>query len=210
MTRKETTKVLMTIQAAYPNYKPQDKTVTINTWLMMLADYPYEQVLNAVKAYVATDSTGFAPCIGQVISKMQMITEPQELNEMEAWALVSKALRNGYYGAQEEFNRLPASVQKAVGSPENLRNWAQTDSGSVENVIQSNFMRSYRTIVARQAEVAKMPQDIKQLVDNVNKSIDKRIGRVEEKSLPDRPDYSECVPMPDRVKDRLRDIMVRC
>lgn len=209
MTREETIKALMTIQAAYPNYKPPDKTVTVNTWHMMLEEYTYEQVISAIKAYISTDNTGFAPCIGQIIDKIQVITTPQELNEMEAWALVSKALRNGYYGAQEEFDKLPPNVQKAVGSPDNLRNWSQTDSGSVENVIQSNFMRSYRTIVARQAEVAKMPQDIKQLVDKVNESIP-RINSSQSAALPDKPDYSECVPMPDRLRDKLNDIMSRC
>ena len=37
MTREETIKALMTIQAAYPNYKPPDKTVTVNTWHMISA-----------------------------------------------------------------------------------------------------------------------------------------------------------------------------
>ena len=44
MTRDEVINILMVIQAAYPNYKPQDKTVAVNTWYMMLKDYEKEVV----------------------------------------------------------------------------------------------------------------------------------------------------------------------
>ena len=63
----------MMVQAAFPNYKPPDKTVAVNTWFLMLSDYPYQQVQMALKAYIATDTSGFAPSIGQIIDKMQMI-----------------------------------------------------------------------------------------------------------------------------------------
>lgn len=54
---------------------------------------------------------------------------------------------------------MPPIVQKAVGSPSQLRNWSQTDSDSVENVIQSNFMRTYRQELAKDREMRKIPQD---------------------------------------------------
>lgn len=168
MTREKTQEILMSIQAAYPNYKPQDKTVTVNTWTTMLQDYTYEQVMTALKAYISTDTSGFAPSIGQLIDKMHMLNAPQELNEMEAWALVSKALRNGSYGAEQEFEKLPPLVQKAVGAPSQLRNWALTDMESVENVIQSNFMRTYRAVLKREQETSKLPSEVKQIMTSSN------------------------------------------
>ena len=83
MTRDETIELLMMVQAAFPNYKPQDKTVAVNTWFLMLADYPYQQVQMALKAYIATDTSGFAPSIGQIIDKMQMIKSHAEQDEKE-------------------------------------------------------------------------------------------------------------------------------
>ena len=155
MTRDETIELLMMVQAAFPNYKPQDKTVAVKTWFLMLADYPYQQVQMALKAYIATDTSGFAPSIGQIIDKMQMINSHAEQNEMEAWSLVSKALRNGNYKSKEEFEKLPDLVKEAVGSPENIHNWAQSDIKSIESVIQSNFIKSYRLVVNRQKEIQK-------------------------------------------------------
>ena len=42
MLREETAKLLMMIQGAYPNYKPDNKTVTINTWNLALSDISFD------------------------------------------------------------------------------------------------------------------------------------------------------------------------
>ena len=207
MTRDETIELLMMVQAAFPNYKPPDKTVAVNTWFLMLADYPYQQVQMALKAYIATDTSGFAPSIGQIIDKMQMINSHAEQNEMEAWSLVSKALRNGNYKSREEFEKLPDLVKEAVGSPENLHNWAQADIKSVESVIQSNFIKSYRLVVNRQKEMQKLPKDIKAMISG-NKDCDgKRIEESQNAMLETKEEPAEerkCIPMPDRLKEKLK------
>lgn len=87
---------------------------------------------------------------------------------MTAWGLVSKALRNGTYGAVEEFNKLPPLVRQAVGMPDNLKNWATSDYQTIETVIQSNFLRTYETVVKRANEINRMPDDIKSLIEKAN------------------------------------------
>lgn len=162
MTRDDTKKLLMRISSVYPNWKPQaDLSFVIETWCEYLVDYTYEQVLTALKVYISTDTSGFAPSIGQLVDKIHSVSRPCELNEMEAWSLVSNALRNSTYNSEKEFLRLPALVQKAVGTPSNLRNWAQTDIESIENVVQSNFMRTYRTVVSREKENRKLPESVR-------------------------------------------------
>ena len=207
MTRDETIELLMMVQAAFPNYKPPDKTVAVNTWFLMLADYPYQQVQMALKAYIATDTSGFAPSIGQIIDKIQMITNPAEQNEMEAWSLVSQALRNGNYKSKEEFDKLPDLVKEAVGSPENIHNWAQSDIKSIESVIQSNFIKSYRLVVSRQKEIQKLPKEIKAIISG-NKNCDgNRIEESQNAMLETKEEPAEerkCIPMPDRIKEKLK------
>lgn len=184
MTEKEVRKLLAMTEAVYPNYNPPSREAAVNAWLMCLSEYDNNVVTAAFKAYMTTDTSGFAPSIGQLLDKLHLIQDPQELNEMEAWSLVSKALRNGYYGAVEEFNNLPPLVQKAVGSPDNLRNWSQTDTNSIENVVQSNFMRSYRLVVNRENEIKKMPADVRTLIENVNKtSYSAQIGTKNRKTI---------------------------
>lgn len=168
MTREQVGKLLMTIQAYYPNYNPPDKEITLNAWHIMLAEYPEELVLQALRACITTNTSGFAPDVGQIMSKIQTISQPQELDGMAAWGLVSKALRNGTYGAAEEFNKLPPLVRQAVGMPDNLKNWATSDYQTIETVIQSNFLRTYETVVKRANEINRMPDDIKSLIEKMN------------------------------------------
>lgn len=211
MTKNEVVKLLMTIQTFYPNYQVENKEFTINAWYSIIGDCDYKPMEKALRAYITTDTSGFAPSIGQLINKLHEVQSPQELNEMEAWLLVSKALRNGTYGAIEEFNKLPPLVQKAVGSPDNLRNWAQTDSESIENVVQSNFMRTYRTVVNRAKEYRKMPKDIQALIESTNRSsYSAQIGSKNQQtiklSLEDNKNQNKPikgVPMPKEIKERI-------
>lgn len=152
----------------YPNYKPNNLSETVDVWNMMLEEYSYSQISMALKTYVHSDTSGFAPSIGQLIGKIQTISQPQELDGMAAWGLVSKALRNGTYGAVEEFNKLPPLVKQAVGMPDNLKNWATSDYQTIETVIQSNFLRTYETVVKRANEINRMPDNIKSLIEKTN------------------------------------------
>lgn len=167
MTREETVKIIRIMVDSYPNYKPNNISDTVDVWQMMLSDYDYNLVAMALKAYILSDTSGFAPSIGQLVAKIQTLTKPQELSEMEAWSLVRKAIGNGNYGSVEEFEKLPPTVQKAVGSADMIKRWAMSDSNEVSTVIQSNFLRSYRTAVKRDEEYAKMPEDVKKLISSI-------------------------------------------
>lgn len=207
MTRDETKKILMVMQASFPNYHPVDPAATLNTWELMLQEYTYEQISMALKAYILADTTGFAPSIGQLVEKVSVICAPNELNELEAWALVSKALRNGYYGAEQEFEKLPSLVQKAVGQPSQLRQWSQTDSESVENVIQSNFIRTYRAVLKREHDVFKMPSEIRNKISSNNPQRIAIEGN-DEFLIKQQDIYKDCVPMPERLKERMKNLFV--
>ena len=195
------------------DFKPSDLSETVDIWNMMLDEYTYSQIAGALKSYILADSTGFAPSIGQLIAKVKTIEESAQLNESEAWGLVSKAIRNGYYGAVEEFSKLPPLVQKAVGSPDNLRNWSQTNLESVETVIQSNFLRSYRAEAQRAAEISKMPSDIKAMIENASQnSYSAQIANknecsvkslIEDKKTEYGQNNDNTAPMPDDWRERL-------
>lgn len=203
---------------SYPNYKPNNISETVDVWYMMLSDYDYNLVAMALKTYILSDTNGFAPSIGQLVAKIQTLTKPQELSEMEAWALVSNALRNSGYNSVEEFSKLPPLVQKAVGLPNQLRAWA-LDENYNEQVVSSNFMRCYRAELARHEELSKMPAEVRTLIENGYKnSYSAQIEQKREqsiKSLTDRKESEikalemnrECVPMPDDIKKRFKGVM---
>ena len=170
MTRDETIKILMAIQAAYPNYRPQDKTVAVNVWAEMLSDIPYEQVSIAVKAYIQTDTSGFAPSVGDIREKVRDIfSKKDDLNETAAWSLVMKAIRRSTYYSEEEFAKLPPVVRRAVASPKQLREWATLEDvdGKAMTVIQANFQRTFRMEQKREWERNKLSPDILKLMNPI-------------------------------------------
>ena len=216
MTREETVKIIRIMVDSYPNYKPNDISETVDVWNMMLSDYDYNIVAMALKAYILSDTSGFAPSVGQLVDKMKSITTPQELNEMEAWALVCDALSNSGYNYAEEYAKLPPLVQKAVGLPTQLQTWALTENLN-KDVVGSNFMRCYRIEVERQKEISKMPQNVREMIENIsNGSYSSQIEQKRERSVKVLEDTKEseiraldmnreCVPMPSDVEKRLED-----
>ena len=152
MTRNETKEILMTMSVVYPNFKvSQDMmTKTVYAWHMVLEEYPAEDVQKALKVFIRTSGSSFAPSVSQLIDNIHKPKELRRLSDSEAWSLVKQAIKDGIYNSEDNFSCLPLLVQKAIGSPTVLRSWAMLDSDEVNTVIMSNFQRSYRTLVERQ------------------------------------------------------------
>ena len=206
MTREETIKILMVMQAAYPNYKPQDKTVAVNVWTEMLSDIPYEKISVAVKSYIQTDTSGFAPSVGDVRERVRDIfAKEDELNETAAWSLVLKAIRRSTYYSDEEFAKLPPIVQRAVSSPRQLREWATLEDvdGKTLTVIQSNFQRTFRMEQQRERERSKLSPDVLKLMKPLNNH--QIEGKPKELIVSEQRMIAEgnAKPVPDDFRERL-------
>lgn len=208
MKREETVKIIRIMCDCYPNYKPNNLTETVDVWNMMLSDYTYEQISLALKAYILADTNGFAPGIGQLVDRVNTFSQPQELNELEAWSLVYKAIRNSGYNSEYEFSMLPDMVRKAVGTPNQLRMWAM-DENFNEQVVSSHFIRCYRSEVARDRDFWKMPANIQSLIsNNSNNQINNRIqehGKCMDLAKENENNLLKCVensvPIPDKFKE---------
>ena len=199
MTVNDARKIIAVMLVSYPNFKPIDTELMATTWADMLNEYSYEQVSVALKCYITTDTSGFAPSIGQLIDKLKTVEQPQELNELQAWGLVRKAINNSGYHSEEEFAKLPPLVQKAVGTPGQLKQWGLSDIESMETVAQSNFMRTYRAVVKREDEVSRMPIEIRQLIQQNEPKI--MIEYTSVKAIEDK--NREWKPMSDEIRAKL-------
>ena len=160
MTRDETKKIIRIIMATYPNWHPQDLTEIIDAWTLMLEEYTYADISVALKTYILSDSSGFAPAVGQLTSRIADRRE-QQLEPLAAWALVYKAICNSGYNSESEFEKLPEACRIAVGSPANLREMAMMDVKTVNSVEQSHFLRSYEAAVKRIQENARLPESLR-------------------------------------------------
>nr|DAP98549.1 MAG TPA: replisome organizer [Caudoviricetes sp.] len=168
MDKQEAYQILTLLQANYPDsFRGMSKeaaNVKVNLWADMFAEEPFEAVAAAAKAYIATDTGGFMPTIGQLKDMLHRMQSPQQMTRMEAWGLVAGALRNSVYGADDEFRKLPPAVQRTVGSPAQLREWALMDVETVQSVVSSNFQRSFQVCQKREDDYQKLPGAVKSFV----------------------------------------------
>lgn len=172
MNRKDAAGIMAILQTAYPTYyakqSAQERMEAVNLWAELFANDPGPVVAAAIKSIIVSSPNPFPPSIGEIKNKMHDLTTPADLSETEAWAMVSKAIRNGIYGYKTEFDKLPPTVQAAVGRAEQLREWAVMDIGEVESVVASNFMRGFKTIQKREREIALIPADVRELLTGVS------------------------------------------
>lgn len=166
MTREEWAVLVKAMKAVYtsPSFLPDQ--YAFDTWYGLLKDLDYKLLSFGLKKYMQTEWK--EPTIAALRQCAGNLT-PQscELNETEAWNLVSRAIWNSIYNAEEEFAKLPEIVQKAVSSPGQLEEWAK--SGNVDgkwlSVVQSNFQRTYRAEVQREQERRKLSPDLLKIMD---------------------------------------------
>ena len=161
----ETAKLMAVLETAYPMFyakkTQQEREDAIRLWAEMFADEPGEVVAMAVKALIKSRVSTFPPGIGEITEKIQQIMLPEQMTELEAWSLVAKAVSNSGYNSGEEFRKLPEVVQRLVGSPSQLREWALMDSETFNSVVASNFQRSYKVRAKNEREYLALPSSVK-------------------------------------------------
>lgn len=172
MTREDTIKLLMVIQATFPNFKVEDKTTTVDAWLMLLEEYDVNDVYLAFKSYCKSNNSGFAPSVSQIISELEKVGDLAQMDDATALAKFRKALSRSTYHSQEEFDKLEPTLQKAIGSADMLHFWA-TDENNKVSVIESNFLNNYRQVCKRQKEYRKMPKELQARVEQFIEQVPK-------------------------------------
>lgn len=192
MNKLETLQMLAVLQTAYPQFYSKKTEAelndAVNLYMIMFEDEPGDLVAMAVKALIKTRESTFPPGIGEINAKIQQITQPKEMTEMEAWALVRKAIngasvsqssrlfRNGVLdprtSAERNFEELPEMLQRLVGSPHQLAEWAMMDTDTVNSVVASNFQRSYKVRAKNEREYLALPSSVRQYMDAIADGFD--------------------------------------
>ena len=168
MTRDETLTVLAVIRAAYPAFygkaNKQDIDISVNLWSEMFADDSYQVVNYALKQLIA-EKTGFPPCIADLKQKIREVTTAATgaPTHEELWQLLRAATRNGLYGSEEEFAKLPPVLKRYLGAPSALRTMAVMDEDVLNSVVHGQFLKQISAIEDRERFDAEMPDNIRQL-----------------------------------------------
>ena len=154
MTSEEIGKVLDILWANYPRFyetsQDEQKALVATTWQWVLGEFSYGEVMYGLKAYFSMPNE-YPPQPGQIKALIMKPKTDQVMSVGEAWQKVRNAISNGLYGAEQEFAKLPATIQRIVGTPQALRDMAMLDSTGI-GVEQANFTRAYENIAKSEKE----------------------------------------------------------
>lgn len=170
MTFDQTRDILTMLQAEYPQsfakLDERQMRLKLELWVREFAKDDYTLVFSAVRVLMRSGRQ-WAPTSGEIREKMAELTAPEELSDTAVLDLVMRAASNGTYHAKEEFAKLPPAVQEIVHSPQQLREWAIMDAQTLQSVIGSFVMKSYRIGVKRAKERAALPQEIREIIAGI-------------------------------------------
>lgn len=181
MTIQETAKIISVIRQFYPRFTDgRDPETFTALWQRLFRNDDYQVVGHALEVYLATDTRGFPPAPGQLREIMADMQTADTLEPSEAWAMVYKAICNGAYHSRTEFENLPEDIQRAIGSPEMIHEWALMDIETVQSVVASNFQRTYRARTEKAKQALRLPDGLRAALPGLD-----RIGK-----LPETPRYT--------------------
>lgn len=164
MTKDETRKILMVVDAVYPSFKVENPESMVDAWYFFLQDYDAEEILLGLKTFISSQGSAYAPTVSELIAMTRKPKEFSKMGEAEAWAKVRKAISRGIYYFDEEFDKLPEEAKKVVVRPEQLKEWAVMPSDEIDTVVRSNFRRSYEAMQKRESEIDAMPKEVRELI----------------------------------------------
>lgn len=168
MNLKETLQIMAVIKSEYPSFGGRDLSGSdldrkAALWQEMFADDDYRLAAAALKCFIAEDTKGFAPSIGQIKDIMVRLMDADGMDEDRAWELLRQAVSRSGYGAREEYDRLPEELRRMC-SPGQLYEWSQMDSDVFNSVIGSHFRKSYRARRESQRRDALLPADVRRVL----------------------------------------------
>lgn len=172
MTIEETKIVLQILKTAYPyfykNTGADELKQALLLWHEMFADDELEVVKYALKRLIETHES-YPPTIAHLRQKIDEVTEAAngDPTDTELWALARKAIGNGYYGAEEEYNKLPPVAQRFFGSPRGIRQLAMAGQDVIETVTKGQFLKQLPVLKKREDEVKRMNPQIRETISRL-------------------------------------------
>lgn len=187
MTDIEATQIIAMLETNWQPFKSTNAAIKL--WASAFAEDPYELVNTAVMALIQTDSSDFRPNVAKVRRKMHDIVYGERMSETEAWLTIKNSLPEAQEspetlkGAKSAWNKLPDDIQKLV-TPRQLLEWNSVESSTLDTVIQSNFLRSYRDVSDRRYSKEALPKGTQKTIGAIRQATGLYIDPEKKPELP--------------------------
>ena len=168
MNREQAIALFKIFKTAFPRFyadmTKEEAESTIGLWVDMFKGDDPNLVMMASKELLTT--LKFPPTIADVKEKMYSLTN-NEVDNMELWNELDKAVRNCLYNTQQVFDGLSPLVKKFVGSPAQLRELAISDSDTFCTVTKGQFLKQVEVLKKRDKELKMMLPENRQLLEDL-------------------------------------------
>lgn len=166
MTREETASALKILKVSYPSFysrfNREDMLAVLDLWSDMFRGDDIGIVKIALYRLLETHQ-GYPPSIAELKAKVREVESiaTGEPTDEELWRVLRKAISNGYYGAREEYEKLPSVLQRYLGSPAALRELSQGDAKTIDTVTHGQFLKQIGSIRERQEFTDSLPESMR-------------------------------------------------
>lgn len=175
MNKAEVIQTITILAGNYDSIANKDdyqKQIMVETWYECLKDLDYEIVKKAVKKVII--SSPYPPTVHEIRKSVAELQNPMQDNVLEAWEEAYKMMSRGLYMSKEEFETHSPIVKKFIGSLEQLKNYAMTDTDVINTVVKGQFMKQYEILKVREHELNMLPSDIKNITQMLAGGMDVR------------------------------------
>lgn len=119
MNREETRNILTILRVNYPTSftnvsNEKDMNLIVNTWGILFKNDNVSDVYNAILKIIASNTSGFAPTIGQIKDVMNQPFKNCVMSDEKAWSIVLNNAKVDFNQAKRNFERLPETLKKPL------------------------------------------------------------------------------------------------
>lgn len=116
MTETDAKKIIASMMVSFGNYRPIDVDYVAREWSKYLSGYTYEEISSALKEYILTEKTGFAPSIGQLVNLVKEQKERKYFEKLERMLIA-----NAYIGVETKDDKVLDMKHEGVPMQENYK-----------------------------------------------------------------------------------------
>lgn len=169
-TSSDLTKLMMICSANYKGWPEEGKEdATLALWQMMLDDIPTETLKKAIVIHLSRSK--YPPTIHELREAADRLSSPQQMDAIEAWAQVTKAVRlYGYYRQQEAL----ASMSDDVAGMVRSFGWQEICMNDNPDTLRAQFRMAWETQNKRKKEVSLFAPELVAMLEMPN--LVKRLG----------------------------------
>jgi hypothetical protein len=166
MNRKEIINLLGIAAANFPHIQTKELKPTAVLWEKALSDITYDVAEKALLKVLSTSK--FFPTIAEIREAATQLTQPQQLDAMEAWGLVVNAIRRyGFYREKEALDSLPEEIADLVKQ----FTWRELCLNENPDTIRAQFRMAWETRTKRKKELDALPQEVRVMIEGLTEKM---------------------------------------